>query len=49
MVFDAEDGSQVRAGQDSTYKAHQSAPEPGLIESLALAKNALEYTVSHGP
>lgn len=44
VVFDSEDGSQARAGQDSDYKAQRPAPEPGLIESLALVKNALEHT-----
>ncbi|MFJ8856080.1 5'-3' exonuclease H3TH domain-containing protein [Streptomyces sp. NPDC102437] len=44
VVFDAEDGSQARAGQDSAYKAQRPAPEPGLIESLALVKNALDHS-----
>ncbi|MER5356405.1 5'-3' exonuclease H3TH domain-containing protein [Kitasatospora sp. NPDC002551] len=44
VVFDSEDGSQVRADQDSDYKAHRPAPEPGLIESLALIKNALDHS-----
>ncbi|MCC2275467.1 hypothetical protein LKL35_08530 [Streptomyces sp. ET3-23] len=43
VVFDAEDGSQTRAGEDSDYKAHRPAPDPGLIESLALIKNALDH------
>ncbi|MFJ4003839.1 5'-3' exonuclease H3TH domain-containing protein [Streptomyces sp. NPDC090023] len=44
VVFDSENGSQPRAGQDSAYKAQRPAPEPGLIESLALLKNALDHT-----
>lgn len=44
VVFDSEDGSQARAGQDSDYKAQRPAPEPGLIESLALVKNALDHS-----
>ncbi|MEU7316523.1 5'-3' exonuclease H3TH domain-containing protein [Streptomyces sp. NPDC007083] len=44
VVFDAEDGSRARVGQDSDYKAQRSAPEPGLIESLDLVKNALDHT-----
>ncbi|MGX1887628.1 5'-3' exonuclease [Streptomyces sp. NPDC055287] len=44
VVFDAEDGSQTRAGQDSDYKAQRPAPEPGLIESLPLIKNALDHS-----
>ncbi|OEV19367.1 hypothetical protein AN221_17500 [Streptomyces nanshensis] len=44
VVFDSEDGSQSRAGQDSGYKAQRPAPEPGLIGSLSLAKNALDHT-----
>jgi len=44
VVFDSEDGSQARAGRDSNYKAQRPAPEPGLIESLALVKTALDHT-----
>ncbi|MEU1151556.1 5'-3' exonuclease H3TH domain-containing protein [Streptomyces sp. NPDC005918] len=43
VVFDAENGSQARAGQDIGYKAQRPAPEPGLIESLALVKNGLDH------
>ncbi|MFB7852932.1 5'-3' exonuclease H3TH domain-containing protein [Streptomyces sp. NPDC056053] len=44
VVFDSEDGAQHRVGQDSDYKAQRPAPESGLIESLALVKNALDHT-----
>ncbi|MGW7327099.1 5'-3' exonuclease [Streptomyces sp. NPDC054840] len=44
VVFDSEDGSQARAGQDIDYKAQRSAPEPGLIESLSLVKDALDHS-----
>ncbi|MFD9451835.1 hypothetical protein ACFWBC_01875 [Streptomyces sp. NPDC059985] len=44
VVFDSEDGSQARAGQDSDHKAQWPAPEHGLIQSLALVKNALDHT-----
>ncbi|MFG2836003.1 5'-3' exonuclease H3TH domain-containing protein [Streptomyces zaomyceticus] len=44
VVFDSENGSEARAGQDSDYKAQRPAPEPGLIESLALVKRALDHT-----
>ncbi|MFJ5846405.1 5'-3' exonuclease H3TH domain-containing protein [Streptomyces sp. NPDC092903] len=40
----SEDGSQAHVGQDSDYKAQRPAPEPGLIESLALAKDALDHS-----
>ncbi|MFI5857383.1 5'-3' exonuclease H3TH domain-containing protein [Streptomyces parvulus] len=43
VVFDSEDGSQARARQDSGYKAQRPAPETGLVESLALVKNALDH------
>ncbi|MFQ6197705.1 5'-3' exonuclease H3TH domain-containing protein [Streptomyces sp. NPDC000405] len=42
VVFDAEDGSTTRVGADDTYKANRAAPEPGLIESLADIKRALD-------
>ncbi|MFD8882166.1 5'-3' exonuclease H3TH domain-containing protein [Streptomyces erythrochromogenes] len=44
VVFDAEHGSQGRAGLDSDYKAQRPAAEPGLIESLTLVKNALDHS-----
>ncbi|MFE5596226.1 5'-3' exonuclease H3TH domain-containing protein [Streptomyces sp. NPDC056549] len=44
VVFDSEDGSQARSGQDNNYKAQRPAPEPGLIDSLALVKTALDHT-----
>lgn len=44
VVFNSEDGSQARAAQDSGYKAQRPGPEPGLIKSLALVKNALDHT-----
>jgi DNA polymerase-1 len=44
VVFDSEEGSQGRAAVDSGYKAQRPAPEPGLIESLALIKSALDRT-----
>ncbi|MFI0220370.1 5'-3' exonuclease [Streptomyces lydicus] len=44
VVFDSEDGSQARAGQDSDYKAQRPEPDPGLIESLSLVKNALDHS-----
>ncbi|MEU8473138.1 hypothetical protein AB0F30_35610 [Streptomyces sp. NPDC029006] len=44
VVFDSEDGSQARAGQESDYKAQRPAPEPGLIESLSLIKDALDHS-----
>ncbi|WP_411098928.1 5'-3' exonuclease H3TH domain-containing protein [Streptomyces sp. x-45] len=43
VVFDSEDGSQARARHDSDYKAQRTAPEAGLVESLALVKNALDH------
>lgn len=42
VAFDAEDGSETRAGQDSEYKAQRPAPEPGLMESLTLIKDVLD-------
>ncbi|RKN03372.1 5'-3' exonuclease [Streptomyces radicis] len=42
VVFDAEDGSNARAAQDSDYKAQRLAPGPGLIESLADIKRGLD-------
>ncbi|MFD4479857.1 5'-3' exonuclease H3TH domain-containing protein [Streptomyces sp. NPDC058471] len=42
VVIDAEDGSQSRAAEDSDYKANRTAPEPGLIESLADIKHGLD-------
>ncbi|MEV3925891.1 5'-3' exonuclease [Actinomadura coerulea] len=44
VVFDAEDGSQPRAAADGDYKANRPAPEPGLIESLALIKQGLDHS-----
>lgn len=44
VVFDAEDGSQSRLAQDVAYKAQRPAPAPGLIDSLALVKDVLDYT-----
>lgn len=44
VVFDAENGSMSRAAADTAYKAQRSTPEPGLIESLALVKDALDHT-----
>ncbi|MGY3677448.1 5'-3' exonuclease [Streptomyces sp. TE33382] len=44
VVFDSEDGSQTRAERDSDYKTQRPAPEPGLIDSLALVKTALDHT-----
>ncbi|WP_338673881.1 5'-3' exonuclease H3TH domain-containing protein [Streptomyces sp. SCSIO 30461] len=44
VVFDAEDGSQARAGQDGGYKAQRPNPDPGLMESLSLVKNALDHS-----
>jgi len=43
VVFDAEDGSRARAERDSQYKAQRVAPDPGLIDSLPLVKNALDH------
>ncbi|MBC2879328.1 MULTISPECIES: 5'-3' exonuclease [Streptomyces] len=42
VVFDAEDGSAARAGQDTAYKANRPTPEPGLIESLTDIKQVLD-------
>ncbi|KUJ65650.1 hypothetical protein ACZ90_45370, partial [Streptomyces albus subsp. albus] len=44
VVFDSENGSQARVGRDSDYKAQRPAPDPGLIESLILVKNALDHS-----
>ncbi|AQY20224.1 hypothetical protein T261_00802 [Streptomyces lydicus] len=44
VVFDAEDGSTGRAAEDTAYKAQRPGPEPGLIESLALVKDALDHS-----
>ncbi|MFI1226158.1 MULTISPECIES: 5'-3' exonuclease H3TH domain-containing protein [unclassified Streptomyces] len=44
VVFDAEDGSQARIAQDAAYKAQRLGPAPGLIDSLTLVKDVLDYT-----
>ncbi|MFJ2744802.1 5'-3' exonuclease H3TH domain-containing protein [Streptomyces sp. NPDC087440] len=42
VAFDAETGSAERSAQDSAYKAHRPAPDPGLMESLAHVKAGLD-------
>ncbi|MEU2874043.1 5'-3' exonuclease H3TH domain-containing protein [Streptomyces olivoreticuli] len=42
VVFDAENGSVARVGEDDAYKANRAAPEPGLIESLVDIKRVLD-------
>ncbi|MFE4972663.1 5'-3' exonuclease H3TH domain-containing protein [Kitasatospora sp. NPDC056651] len=45
VVFDSENGAEIRVEQDATYKANRAVEQdPGLMESLAHIKAALDET-----